>query len=361
MDKGCLFVILSKYFLIICFVIFQNSEETVVGRLNSKIRKEDRGLDRKQLRERNREREWRRLLQREEHQQKRESDIAKLLIDHKEELATCTDIVMRELPSKSPPVEKAKSGSLIVNRAKRHMNWCVPFTTRKGTHLAIPNFQKSVKVKKAKFSEMMSFVNKSNLSSSYDHSSSRAEDLNSMTISHDSYDSSSDRNYNSAKATAFTKSGGSGQAELDSFIKCLQSSKKETNNKSSLDSHSSSQSYSSKSLKNPHKKVNGKINSELKSNTEIGQITNVGTDNLQYKISNSEQLYQMNSTFTLPLDRISEVDSNESALLSNDINHHVLREEFPVRRDRSCKEHEDTTSLDTTWTISNDVKKLLHD
>lgn len=88
-----------------CFVLLQGCTKADIEAI-SDVAAENFGLTGKEIRERSQERERKRAKQRENHQRKREADIAKLLDDHEEELTTYRSFTEPRFDCESLPTSR---------------------------------------------------------------------------------------------------------------------------------------------------------------------------------------------------------------------------------------------------------------
>lgn len=349
-------------------MLCQNTGNTTAEGSKADVKSENSCLTGKRIREISREREQQRLQQKEDHQQKREKEIAKLLTDHEEELARHEHLISPVLPPESPLIGRARARRAIVNQWGNSKNWYSASSTRTGIQTVVSSrqntkrtninnvnnmrhssFEKSGLAKKGKFS----VVSESEFCNRNDQLSSRTDDLSSLTFSHDSSEVSSDTNHGSADALARK-----GNDELDRLLQCLQTAKNESSKKTSR-----SVNYSSWSVKNVNIKDKKSNKNDQTQNSTVKRTSNAVFSNVQCQKSGLEPFGHMNATFTLPLDRISEVDSNDSSsstVLNGNDRNEESRDQSSTRSDVDCNGHEDASSYDLSWCVPNDVKKLLY-
>ncbi|XP_042207025.1 uncharacterized protein LOC121855908 isoform X2 [Homarus americanus] len=345
------------------------------------IKKENQDLSGRQLREKSQEREERRAQLREDHQRKREKDVAKLLADHEEELITHRSLIMRNLPYESPRMSREALRRKIFNNTKsneRQHNLTLQ-NSYADTEILLPSGQRRKTKQKSNFG--LSQVSDSKLNTQLlkrkgkspqgkggmqsntdvwknkDQTTYRTDDLSSLSMSSARCEDSTDRNRTNLIGNANIERVDGVQSELDNLIKCLKSpgKRKVSDVHEKFKEKHIRPSSSPIQTKNFHGRRNERKAKEQKS------LSSSDDDNIHQKPS-SETYFPVNTTFQLPLDRISEVDSNVSATSSpvdgsgcRERDHHQL-----TRPDEDNTQHKDTSS-ESSWNIPDDVKKLLYD
>lgn len=330
---------------------------------------ENQGLSGKQLRESSQEREERRNRLRQDHQRKREEDVLKLLTDHEEELMSHRNLLVKKQSNESPQIANNNESqhSLRLLSAKSNVRVAIPSPKRiqakqkSNRKILQPSFAKPFKPRikmKSKLSEVKTCLTDNvDVLNREGQSTSISDDLSSLTISPLSCKVSSDRTRTYVMEKRKIESDNSVQAELDSLVKCLRSKEKGKSLSFCRESENKSHGSTSSSLqmKNNAGKICEKSKSEQRPFDSEKTSLSVNDKHQQEK-SNSETFYQINSTFTLPLDRISEVDSNVSAdsLLNGD-SQEKKKESLPRRPNG-----QEDTSSESSWNVPNDVKNLLY-
>ncbi|XP_045608316.2 uncharacterized protein [Procambarus clarkii] len=323
------------------------------------IKMENQGLCGKQLRERSREREDQRAHLREHHQRKREEDVAKLLVDHEEELVTHRDLLIKKLPNDSPRISSASNSTNESHHNLRlHGTSADIRTAIHSQKKCVDRLKSSCKLKSHNRSRRDSLPAGKSLPRCLDRRrkeeqiSLTTNDGSSLTISPVSRKVPADKNNVNLLHKLNIANISSVQTELDNLIKCLGPVEK----KKSLSFHRESSKSSSCSLQMKSERTKRNENSENKQKT-----VNVPEQSLDRKHtfkSNSDIFHQINTTFPLSLDRISEVDSDTSAASSLAGPGSRREESLPAGFDGDYGKHE--TSSESSWTVPSDVKKLLY-
>ncbi|XP_069948983.1 uncharacterized protein [Cherax quadricarinatus] len=339
------------------------------------IKMENQGLCGKQLRERSREREDQRVQLREDHQRKREQDVAKLFVDHEEELATHRDLMVKKLLYESPRISRRteRKKNTLSNTDDESQSSLRLKRTCASIRTTVHSQQSSKSRLKSSSRLAESFVTKPKSSAMYrnytlpeekalfktnaglwrkgEQSSSVVDNLSSSSASLVSFKGPTDRNRTRVLKEQNIDNVNSVQTELTNLIMCLKPREidktlpfKESVNKPLLSSTVSLQMKS------------GGTKGSLKSMTEWKKPVNpekASNDKFKFKSSLAS------STYPLSLDRISEVDSNTPAASSLDVSNSRQEESLSVQRDEGCSKHEDSSS-ESSWTIPTDVKNLLY-
>lgn len=307
----------------------------------SNVTAENSGLTGKQLQERSQDREVKRAKQRENHQKKREADIAKLLDDH-EEMTLCHSPVKPKFTYESPPTSikcrKLQNFESSLNRnghlgTKTYGN----LDSGRSVHSSINS---SISQKKPAMSRY--FKNSTEEWRKRQHHSHVSSPL--------SDDFSGGGGKHSVEETSIENST-SLQMELYYLKKCLMG-KNKNENKARLVSKDKQetllhQSHDHTLLPKERNKIEKSSPAHLMVNKESDVSSSVARE------SNSWRSLPLSATFTLPLDRISEVASNisETSLLED---HQEVEMATPF-----AAAGEDT-STDSSWTVPEEVQNLLY-
>lgn len=288
------------------------------------------GLTGKQIRERNCEREVKRAKQRENHQKKREADIAKLLDDHKEEVTTCRSFIEPNFLSESPP------------SPKRWMKWkSSPSSSSKNSrsHTNLHARSKCDVNRQKKTGLNKYFKDKTE--------EWRRRQQEGLIQSNLTVDESEERGKKCVVENKM-ESNMSLQMELYYLKRCLmpQKDKLTTNLKLEDKPTSLDQSYHPSLLPKDKSKAGFGHQNYLASPASKGSEAASSVP----RESSSWHSLPLSGTFTLPLDRISEVASNVSETSLSET----------LQEDKEIVSGAEDSSTDTSWTVPHEVRKLLY-
>lgn len=292
------------------------------------------GLTGRQIRERSREREVKRTKQRENHQKKRAADIAKLIDDHKDEMATYHSFIEPNFACESP------------STSRRHMKWKNSLCgSSKNSNLG---------------SEPLISIH---ARSKYDFNTQKKRPLNKYFKDKTEEWRKSHRQGLTQSSFTVEEPEGRGktcgienkvasstnlQMELYYLKRCLLPQKKDkllVDLKSEDKVTSLDQSYYLAYL------PRCKSETEHNHHEHSAFVTDKGSESTNSVSRECSSRHSLPSgTFTLPLDRISEVASNASEMSLSE-SHQEAREIIPSGED---------SSTDTSWTVPHEVKKLLN-
>lgn len=321
------------------FLFYLQGCSGVPNEVISNVTAENLGLTGKQLQERSEDREVKRAKQRENHQKKREADIAKLLDDHKEEVMMYHSHVKPKFAIESPPTlikcRKLQNFKSSLNR-NSHLG-----TITHGNLYSRP-VHGSVSQKKPGLSRY--FKN-----STEEWRKRQQQSLVGSPIS----DDFSGEIGKDCVTEASTENSTSLQMELYYLKRCLMYKNKDkhrTGFESKVKQETSlDQSYYH--TLSPKEKNKTEKSSPTHSNLMVSKESEVSSS--VTRESSSWRSHPLNATFTLPLDRISEVASNISETSLSE-GHQEVEEGTPF-----VPAGEDT-STDSSWNVPEDVKNLLY-
>ena len=303
----------------------------------SNVTPENLGLTGKQLQERSQDRELKRVKQRENHHKKREADIVKLLDDHEEEVTKYQSHVKSKLPSLSPT-------SVINHRKLQNIKSSINRNSQLGTKT---HGRWNPKAVQDSVSQKKPGLNRYFKNSTEEW---RTRRQHSLVNSPHSEDSLRERGKHRVEETSIDKRTGL-QMEFYYLKRCLDSKNKHKHNIGQKDQQETSfdQSYYRTLLPKENKIESSPAHSKLMLSKENEASSSMTRD----RESNSWRSLPLNATFTLPLDRISEVASNVSETSS-------LEGCQEVKEGMLLGSTGEDTSTDSSWTVPQDVKDLLY-
>lgn len=287
------------------------------------------GLTGKQIKVRNCERGAKRAKQRENHQKKREADIAKLLDDHEEELTACRSVIEPSLHSESPPSPKrwmkwkSSMSSSSKNRSHSNLHARSKYDVNRQKKTGLNNYFKD---KREEWRRQQEGVIQSP-----------------FTI-----DESEERKKKGAVVESKMGSNTSLQMELYYLKRCLlpQQDKLTMNIKLEDKLNFLDQSY------HPSHLSKGKSKTGLSHQDHSASPASKGNEPTSSMPRESSIWHPLplNGTFTLPLDRISEVASNVSEKSLSET----------LLEDKEIVSEAEDSSTDTSWTVPHEVRRLLY-
>lgn len=311
----------------------QGCSETDIKAVND-VAAQNVGLTGRQIRERSREREVKRVKQRENHQKKREADIAKLIDDHENEMATYHTFIESNFTCESP------------STSRRHMKWKSPLcSSSKNSNVGSePLISIHARSKCGLNSQKKHPLNKYFKDKTEEWRKSHRQGLTQSSFTVEEPEQRGKTCVVENKVASST----SLQMELYYLKRCLLPQKK---NKLPVDLKSEDkvtsldQSYYLAYLPKYKSKT------EHSHHEHSAFLTGKGSESNNSVSRECNSRHSLPSgTFTLPLDRISEVASNVSEMSLSE-SHQEANEIIPSG---------EASSTDTSWTVPHEVKNLLN-
>lgn len=286
------------------------------------------GLTGKQIRERGQEREVKRTKKRKNHQKKREADIAKLLNEHEEDVATYQSFKEPSFLPESPLISRCtnQKNSMYSSSKNYHVE------SRSHTNLHVRS--------RSGISNLKMFGLNNYFKDKTEEWKKRQEGLVQSPLTVDEHEEGRKEYVVENKG----ESSASLQLELYYLKKCLQSQKKE---KLTSDVKSKDKSVPLDHSLLPANKCNSGY-SHHNSSVFLAVTGNEATKSVPKECSSRHSL-PLSGTLALPLDRISEIASDISDTSFSE-SHQEAKEVTSAGED---------ASTDSSWIVPREVKNLL--